>query len=48
MLSVFQIWTSELCRTVHTVQHIPGQRAHLKDLNEINAVCIQYNNNNNN
>ena len=34
----FQIYTSELCRTVHTVQNIPGSRAAIKDLNEIDAV----------
>lgn len=34
------IWTSELQRTIHTVQNIPGPRAALKDLNEINAgIC---------
>jgi len=34
------IWTSELCRTVQTVQNIPGARAALKDLNEIDAgIC---------
>lgn len=34
------IWTSELRRTIHTVQNIPGPRATLKDLNEINAgIC---------
>jgi 6-phosphofructo-2-kinase / fructose-2,6-biphosphatase 3 len=36
----FQIWTSELRRTINTVQNIPGARAALKDLNEINAgIC---------
>lgn len=35
-----KIWTSELCRTISTVQNIPGQRTALKDLNEINAgIC---------
>lgn len=35
-----QIWTSELKRTINTVQTIPGPRATLKDLNEINAgIC---------
>lgn len=35
-----QIWTSELRRTISTVQNIPGPRAALKDLNEINAgIC---------
>lgn len=34
------IWTSELRRTIHTVQNIPGPRAAIKDLNEINAgIC---------
>ncbi|KAG5674337.1 hypothetical protein PVAND_004312 [Polypedilum vanderplanki] len=34
------IWTSELQRTIHTVQNIPGPRTALKDLNEINAgIC---------
>lgn len=34
------IWTSELRRTIHTVQNIPGPRTALKDLNEINAgIC---------
>ncbi|XP_053697113.1 6-phosphofructo-2-kinase/fructose-2,6-bisphosphatase 1-like isoform X1 [Sabethes cyaneus] len=34
------IWTSELRRTIQTVQNIPGPRAALKDLNEINAgIC---------
>ncbi|CRL00079.1 CLUMA_CG013360, isoform A [Clunio marinus] len=34
------IWTSELRRTISTVQNIPGPRATLKDLNEINAgIC---------
>jgi 6-phosphofructo-2-kinase / fructose-2,6-biphosphatase 3 len=34
------IWTSELQRTIHTVQHIPGVKTSLKDLNEINAgIC---------
>ncbi|XP_050085919.1 6-phosphofructo-2-kinase/fructose-2,6-bisphosphatase-like isoform X2 [Anopheles aquasalis] len=34
------IWTSELRRTIHTVQSIPGPRAAIKDLNEINAgIC---------
>lgn len=34
----WQIWTSELCRTIHTAQNIPGVHAPVKDLNEINAV----------
>ncbi|CRL00078.1 CLUMA_CG013360, isoform B [Clunio marinus] len=35
-----RIWTSELRRTISTVQNIPGPRATLKDLNEINAgIC---------
>ncbi|XP_058451427.1 6-phosphofructo-2-kinase/fructose-2,6-bisphosphatase-like isoform X2 [Malaya genurostris] len=34
------IWTSELRRTIRTVQNIPGPRAALKDLNEIDAgIC---------
>ncbi|XP_055644354.1 6-phosphofructo-2-kinase/fructose-2,6-bisphosphatase 1-like isoform X2 [Toxorhynchites rutilus septentrionalis] len=34
------IWTSELCRTIRTVQNIPGPRAAIKDLNEIDAgIC---------
>lgn len=34
------IWTSELRRTIRTVQNIPGPRAAIKDLNEINAgIC---------
>lgn len=34
------IWTSELRRTLQTVQNIPGPRAALKELNEINAgIC---------
>ncbi|XP_037037653.1 6-phosphofructo-2-kinase/fructose-2,6-bisphosphatase-like isoform X1 [Bradysia coprophila] len=34
------IWTSELCRTIHTVEKIPGPRAAIRDLNEINAgIC---------
>lgn len=34
------IWTSELQRTIHTVQNIPGPRAAIKELNEINAgIC---------
>nr|XP_040239996.2 6-phosphofructo-2-kinase/fructose-2,6-bisphosphatase-like isoform X2 [Anopheles coluzzii] len=34
------IWTSELRRTIHTVHNIPGPRAAIKDLNEINAgIC---------
>lgn len=34
------IWTSEMQRTVHTVENIPGPRAAVKDLNEINAgIC---------
>jgi broad specificity phosphatase PhoE len=31
------IWTSELRRTIHTVQNIPGPRAAIRELNEINA-----------
>ncbi|XP_031622908.1 6-phosphofructo-2-kinase/fructose-2,6-bisphosphatase-like isoform X2 [Contarinia nasturtii] len=34
------IWTSELCRTIHTAQNVPGIHAPVKDLNEINAgIC---------
>lgn len=34
------IWTSELRRTIRTVQNIPGPRTAIKDLNEINAgIC---------
>lgn len=34
------IWTSELRRTIQTVQKITGPRAALKELNEINAgIC---------
>lgn len=34
------IWTSELRRTIRTVQNIPGPRAAIKDLNEIDAgIC---------
>lgn len=34
------IWTSELQRTIHTVQNIPGPRAAIRELNEINAgIC---------
>lgn len=35
-----QIWTSELCRTIHTAENVPGVHAAVKDLNEINAVSI--------
>lgn len=36
----FQIWTSEFQRTIHTAKDIPGPRAALKELNEINAgIC---------
>uniref|UniRef100_A0A182MTZ2 Uncharacterized protein n=1 Tax=Anopheles culicifacies TaxID=139723 RepID=A0A182MTZ2_9DIPT len=39
-ISTNSIWTSELRRTIHTVQNIPGPRAAIKDLNEINAgIC---------
>lgn len=35
-----QIWTSELRRTIRTVQNIPGPRTAIKDLNEIDAgIC---------
>lgn len=37
-----QIWTSELCRTIQTAEKIHGVHASVKDLNEINAVCIYY------
>lgn len=34
------IWTSEYQRTIHTAQNVPGSRAAVKDLNEINAgIC---------
>ncbi|XP_055836460.1 6-phosphofructo-2-kinase/fructose-2,6-bisphosphatase-like isoform X1 [Episyrphus balteatus] len=34
------IWTSEFIRTIHTVRDIPGPRAAVNDLNEINAgIC---------
>uniref|UniRef100_A0A336LXF7 CSON007212 protein n=1 Tax=Culicoides sonorensis TaxID=179676 RepID=A0A336LXF7_CULSO len=34
------IWTSEFQRTIHTAKDIPGPRAALKELNEINAgIC---------
>lgn len=36
-----QIWTSEFQRTVHTAEQIPGPRAAVSDLNEINAVSIR-------
>lgn len=39
-IQTLQIWTSELRRTIRTVQNIPGSRAAIKDLNEIDAgIC---------